>query len=81
MEMVMTGFARLVSFLDFLRDKKIHFFLDYQQSGGILVCLTLVGARVEVQFFEDNIEFSTFLGHEDVSSDEAALQALIAARG
>jgi hypothetical protein len=43
--------------------------------------LTLVGARVEVQFFDDNIEFSTFLGNEDVSSDEAELQALVAERG
>ena len=74
----MTGLSRLLSFLDFLKGHKIQFFLDQQQDEAIMVSFALVGARVEVEFFEDHLEFSQFRGDESVSSDESELRRLIA---
>ncbi|MGL4811465.1 MAG: hypothetical protein ACRCXM_06790 [Beijerinckiaceae bacterium] len=42
-----------------------------------MVTFTLVGYRVEVDFFEDEIEYSIFAGREDVLTDEKELFALI----
>jgi hypothetical protein len=74
----MTGLSRLTDFLTFLRKRKIEFYLDHQQDDAIMVLFALVGARVEVEFFEDYIEFSQFRGSEGVDCDEAELRALIA---
>jgi hypothetical protein len=38
-----------------------------------MVTCTLVGQRVEVDFFEDHIEYSVFDGNEDVLDDQKAL--------
>jgi hypothetical protein len=43
----------------------------------MMVRFDMVGVRVEVEFFEDRLEFSSFTGHEDVESDENALMTLI----
>jgi hypothetical protein len=42
-----------------------------------MVTFTLVGCRVEVDFFDDHIEFSYFTGDESVHSDWAIMQALL----
>jgi hypothetical protein len=42
-----------------------------------MVTFTVVGARVEVDFFDDHIEFSAFTGSEDVVSYPAALYAVM----
>ena len=73
----MTGLSRLLQFLDYLRSRGIQFYLGQGQPDGIMVSFALVGARVEVEFFEDHMDFSQFLGSEDVSSDENELRALI----
>ena len=44
----------------------------------IMVSFTLVGVRVEVDFFEDHIEYSTFQGDESVASDVVGLFTVIA---
>ncbi len=73
----MTGFSRLLQFLDYLRDRKLQFSLSQDRSDSIMVSFTLVGARVEVDFFEDHMEFSKFIGSEDVYSDEGELHEFI----
>jgi hypothetical protein len=71
------GLERMLNFLDFLRERNIHFFLTQYSSDGITVTFTLVGKRVEVEFHVDHLEFSVFTGDEAVGSDEKALYDLI----
>lgn len=73
----MTGLSRLLQFLAFLQKQKIPFSLAQHQPDGIAVSFALVGVRLEVEFFEDHLEFSQFRGDESVSSDETELRALI----
>lgn len=75
--MKLNGLPDLLKFLDFLRSKKIHFRLDQYRSNTITVTFTLVGCRVEVDFFEDHIEFSYFTGDEGVHDDWKLMQALL----
>jgi hypothetical protein len=71
------GLQRMLDFLDVLREKGIHFWIEQQASEALMVTLTLVGFRVEVEFFSDHLEFSCFKGDESVSRDEKLLMALI----
>lgn len=74
--MEINGISDILKFLDFLRGKKIHFRLDQYRTNTIMVTFTLVGCRVEVDFFEDHIEFSYFTGDESVHDDWAVMQGL-----
>ena len=71
------GLERMLDFLDLLRERNIQFFITQYSSEGLTVTLTLVGIRVEVEFFIDHLEFSQFKGSEAVQSDEKALYDLI----
>jgi hypothetical protein len=73
----MKGLAGLLEFLAFLRSKKIIFNLEQDRDDSIMVSFTMVGVRVEVDFFVDHIEFSYFTGDEGVERDVAALMKLI----
>ncbi len=75
--MEISGISDILKFLDFLRGKKIHFRLDQYRTNTIMVTFTLVGCRVEVDFFEDHIEFSYFTGDEGVHDDWAVMQGLL----
>jgi hypothetical protein len=72
------GLDGMLEFLDYLRNKKITFRIEQQRDDSIMVTFTLVGVRVEVDFFVDHFEFSYFQGSEAVSSDREALTRLIA---
>lgn len=71
------GLERMLNFLDILREKNIHFFITQYSSEGLTVTFTLVGARVEVEFFVDHLEFSIFNGSEAVESKEEMLYDLV----
>jgi hypothetical protein len=75
--MQIDGMQRMLDFLDFLREKNVHFFITQYSSEGLAVTLTLVGVRIEVEFFADHLEFSVFRGSEAVESDEKLLYDLI----
>lgn len=55
--------------------------LESCDEDSVMVTLTLVGARVEVDFFADRVEYSVFRGSEAVMDDEAELFALLEERG
>lgn len=42
-----------------------------------MVTITLFGARVEIDFFDDHIEYSVFKGDEGVLDDQPALFGMI----
>jgi hypothetical protein len=71
------GIKGLLQFLKHLNDNKIMFDLDHQRDDSIMVTLALVGKRIEVDFFEDHVEYSIFTGDESVEDDVDKLLALI----
>ena len=71
------GLVDLLGYLEFLRSKRIGFDLSQDRPDSIMVTFTLVGCRVEVDFFDDHIEFSYFTGDEAVEDDWAVMQRLL----
>lgn len=69
--------SRLLRLLNTLNRKKLMFRLEQQTDDAVMVSFAFVGMRVEVEVFEDHLEFSTFEGDESVDSDEARLFKLI----
>ncbi|MCA1952022.1 MAG: hypothetical protein LDL25_00055 [Hyphomicrobiales bacterium] len=60
-----------------MRALSIKFRLRSSRDDSISVDFTLVGCRVEVDFFDDHIEFSYFTGDEGVHDDWALMQRLL----
>ena len=61
-----------------LEDAHIHFGLARHRDDSVLVSLTLVGERVEVDVFEDgHMEVSRFPGSEDIVGGETLIDKLI----
>jgi hypothetical protein len=71
------GLQRMLDFLNILREKKIHFYIEQQDEEGLRVTLTLIGARVEVIFTVEYMMFSVFKGSEGVISDTKVLDDVI----
>jgi hypothetical protein len=71
------GLERMLNFLNFLRQKKIHFFLEQDSDRSLMVTMTLVGVRVEVAFTVEDMTFSVFKGREDVIVDKDVLFSVI----
>jgi len=71
------GFDGLLEFLALLRQKGITFRLEQQRDDAIMISFALIGLRVEVEWFADEVEFSYFTGDESVSADESDLLQLI----
>lgn len=72
-----SGVKDLLVFLKYLRDNGVWFRLDSVSSDAVMVTITLLGERIEVQFFEDHIEYSRFKGDEEVEEDVDVLFASI----
>ena len=75
--MKLRGLEDLLAFLNVLRKEKISYQLDCVRDDAIMVTLTVVGARIEVDFFDDHIEFSVFEGDESVEDDSDKLFRII----
>lgn len=68
----------LYSLLRKLEDGHIHFTLARHREDTVLVTITLVGERVEVDVFDDgHMEVSRFPGSEDVVGGEELVHELI----
>lgn len=68
----------LFELLSALERKRIHFTLQRHRPDTVLVTLTLVGERVEVDVFEDgHMEVSRFKGNEEIVGDSQLVYALI----
>ena len=62
-----------------LETASIHFTLGRYREDTVLVTLTLVGERVEVDVFDDgHMEISRFPGSEDIVGDKDLVDQLIA---
>ncbi len=68
----------LYQLLQRLENAKIHFILSRHREDSVLVTLTLVGERVEVDVFEDgHMEVSRFTGSEDIVGGAELMERLI----
>ena len=74
--MELDGLQRMLDFLDTLEDEGVHFVIDQVDPGSLLVSFTLVGTRVEVDFYPDRMEHRVFKGSEDVHNDKSLLDQL-----
>ncbi len=69
----------LYALLTELEQAKIHFALSRHRPDSVLVSLTLVGERVEIDVFDDgHMEASRFLGDEGVVGGQEWVSWLIA---
>ena len=75
--MQLTGIKDLLSFLNYLGKERIHYRLDHLREDSIMVSFTLVGARIELDFFEDQDECRCFTGNDHVETDTGLLADLI----
>jgi hypothetical protein len=71
------GLKRVLDFLDALEEAGVQYEIDQVRPDAILVFFTLVGVRVEVDFFVDRMTYRCFKGREDVYVDEGDLMNLI----
>ena len=70
----------LYQLLNRLERVRIHFTLGRYRDDTILVTLTLVGERVEIDVFEDrHMDVSRFRGSEDIVGDWELVQQIIEA--
>ena len=75
--MIIHGYDGMLRFLDHLKDKNIPFKITRERHDCLMASFAMVGFRVEVEFFEDHVEYSVFTGHEDVLENENELLAMI----
>jgi hypothetical protein len=67
----------LLPFLNFLKERRVWFHLEQVSHDALMVTITLVGERIEVEFFDDHVGFSRFKGDEGVERDTELLVRLI----
>ncbi len=68
----------LYDLLNRLEDAKIHFTIGRYRPDTVLVTMTLVGERVEVDVFDDgHLEVSRFTGNEAIVGGEVLVASLI----
>lgn len=61
--------SALFSLLDRLDREKVYYRLERTRPESVLINAVFVGARVEIEVFEDgHFEMSRFVGNEDVES-------------
>lgn len=69
----------LFTLLEKLDAAKIHYTLGRHRPDSVLVSVTVVGQRIEIDAFRDgHIEVSRFVGHEDVEGGEELIDPIIA---
>ena len=68
----------LYNLLKRLEDAHIHFTLARHRDDTVLVTITIVGERVEVDVFDDgHMEVSRFPGSEDIVGEQGLVDELI----
>jgi hypothetical protein len=68
----------LFSLLQTLEELRLWFRIERHRPDSVMVTVTLVGERVEIDVFEDgHFEYSRFQGDESVESDVEQLFALL----
>jgi hypothetical protein len=75
--MKLNGLKDILKFLNMLDKMNLFYFISHPRPETLKVHFTLVTLRVEIEFFEDHIEYSLFKGNEEVLDDQSDLFNLI----
>jgi len=75
--MKLSGISGIIEFLNELEKRKIIYKISKMRDDSVMINLTIVGHRIEIDFFDDHIEYSVFSGNEEVLSDQNELWKLI----
>ncbi|WP_421724246.1 hypothetical protein [Bauldia sp.] len=77
--MKLTGIKDLLKFIQHLNDISgaAWYRLSHDRYDAVMVSIDMVGVRLELEFFEDHIEYSVFEGDESVHDDQERLFALL----
>lgn len=75
--MTLGGIKDLIPFLKFLRDQNAWFRIESVRDDAVTIELPFPGMRIEVDVFDDHIEYSSFTGDESVEDDPKKLIDLI----
>lgn len=76
--MRLRGIVDILGFLNLLDKHNIVYRIDHRRPDSIMISYTHVGVRVELDFFDDHIEYSLFKGDESVLDDQELIFRLIA---
>ena len=65
-----------------LEANRVHFELSRHRPESLMITVTLVGERIEIDVFEDgHVEYSRFRGDESAEDDMLMLEALLRDHG
>ncbi len=68
----------LFALLDKLDAAKIYYTLSRHRPDSILVAISVVGQRIEIDVFRDgHMDVSRFIGHEDVEGGAELIDSII----
>ncbi len=69
----------LFSLLERLDTAHIHYTLGRHRADSVLVSVTVVGQRIEIDVFRDgHMEVSRFLGSEDIEGGAELVDSIVA---
>jgi hypothetical protein len=71
------GIVGIIEFCKEMQERNIHFGINMYSSDAITVTITLVGARIEVEFQKDVTTYSVFHGDESVEAELNLLSQMI----
>lgn len=60
-----------------LNQRRIWYAVDYGRDAPLTLRFTLVGARIEVDFFKDRVAYRAYTGQEVVEDDQEFLFTVI----
>ena len=70
---ILWGACDLLASVNPLKANHVSYRIEHHRDYTVMVTCTLVGQRVEVDVFEDRIEYTAFDGEEFVLDDQKAL--------
>ena len=67
------GIQDFIPFLQLLDSRRISYKINRARDDSVFITVTTVGKRIEIDFFQDHIEYSWFEGNEEVLDDQDGL--------
>ncbi|HMO30846.1 hypothetical protein [Enterovirga sp.] len=77
MENNLRGIRDIIAFTSYLRDRKIWHAFQQTADDYITVRVDILNSRIEVDFYEDHVEYNHFDGREDILTDQIKLFAML----
>ncbi len=75
--MKLEGIKDIARFCSYMNALNVHCRIEHFRKETMTVTITLYGHRIEIDFFDDHIEYSIFSGDESVEDSQEKLFSLI----